>query len=170
MAMIVIVIVIVIVMYALCGDLWCAVCIVVCALRVWCGVVCIICCLGSNDGGRTVVASNEHFNALMRQAAADLHLAPHLVAGRSTATTAPSTTLWSAGDFEGHEGADKRFYLLGVCAVLCCAVLCCAVLCCAEEWWERRAVIWVDGWFLIKRLCARVCVCVCKQIMVLQIR
>lgn len=54
---------------------------------------------GSNDGAQTVHAESEPFNALMRRAAAELHLAPHAVGGK---------VLCSAGDLEGHIAQDGR--------------------------------------------------------------
>ena len=59
--------------------------------------------LGSSDAGRTVFASEEELNSLMRSAAAELHLAAHTVNG---------VEMYTAGDVEGHRGEDGRYYIL----------------------------------------------------------
>jgi hypothetical protein len=58
---------------------------------------------GSNDLGRTVHADTRAFNDFMKNCATKLHLAGHYVRDKE---------LHSAGDVEGHEGKDGRYYLL----------------------------------------------------------
>ncbi len=64
---------------------------------------------GSDNGGRSVVASSQPFNDLMRRAATDLHLASHRVGDR---LSSGGSVLYSAGDEEGHYGHDHRYYLI----------------------------------------------------------
>lgn len=59
---------------------------------------------GSDDCGDSVHNTDARVNQLMREAAEDLHLAPHLVNNRS----GPPPTLCTAGDVEGHLGSDGR--------------------------------------------------------------
>ena len=59
---------------------------------------------GSADAGTSVFNSDARASALMQQAAEDMHLAPHHVANQRGAPP----VLCSAGDVEGHIGADGR--------------------------------------------------------------
>jgi len=58
---------------------------------------------GSKDGGRNVHADDPKLNELMERAADILNIKGHDVNGK---------VLYSAGDIEGHLGADGKFYLL----------------------------------------------------------
>jgi len=63
---------------------------------------------GSRDAGRTVLASDKHFNKIMRTAGRRLNLKPHYCGMFKGETK----RLYSCADIEGHKAEDGRFYLL----------------------------------------------------------
>eukprot|EP01087_Luapelamoeba_hula_P009869 TRINITY_DN2581_c1_g2_i1.p1 TRINITY_DN2581_c1_g2~~TRINITY_DN2581_c1_g2_i1.p1 ORF type:complete len:1535 (+),score=206.50 TRINITY_DN2581_c1_g2_i1:470-4606(+) len=75
---------------------------------------------GSADSGRTVHASDEAMNALMKKAARELNLKPHWVVEKRKipANTEPHREFLAApGDIEGHLGMDGRYYVLDTARV-----------------------------------------------------
>jgi len=63
---------------------------------------------GSADAGLTVRCDHEGIRALMREAASELNLCPHVCGVDPTS----SQVLYSAADVEGHLGTDGRIYLV----------------------------------------------------------
>ena len=63
---------------------------------------------GSANSGQTIAASDAKLNGVMRQAAAVLHLKPHIVIGAD----GRGVELCAAGDCEGHRSTDGSMYLL----------------------------------------------------------
>jgi Clustered mitochondria/Translation initiation factor eIF3 subunit 135 len=66
---------------------------------------------GSDDIGEVVHSDRPAFTELMQSACEQLNLRPHLVRDRSGPAGA-TMSHYSAIDIEGHEGTDKRYYLL----------------------------------------------------------
>lgn len=64
---------------------------------------------GTSDGGGSIHASNEQFNAKMKAVAEHINLKPHTV---SSADKSYSRMLYGPADLEGHIGRDSRCYVI----------------------------------------------------------
>ena len=64
---------------------------------------------GSNDAGCTIVAADQAFDRLMKQALKKLNLRGHRVWDRRRQYY---KLLYGPGDMEGHRGEDGRYYLI----------------------------------------------------------
>ena len=63
---------------------------------------------GSNDGGNTVIKSNEKLSLLMKKAGEQLNVKGHF-GGRNENSR---EFIYGPTDIEGHIGTDKRFYVI----------------------------------------------------------
>lgn len=62
---------------------------------------------GSADGGITVHKDDGVMNEMMKKAASQLNIKPHVVGMRNQ-----TDTLYAPTDIEGHKGGDGRYYVL----------------------------------------------------------
>ncbi|PRP86402.1 hypothetical protein PROFUN_05321 [Planoprotostelium fungivorum] len=63
---------------------------------------------GSDDGGKTVHASDPKMNELMQQAGRKMNLSGHVTGSARD----PKKIIYGPGDIEGHRGHDGRYYVL----------------------------------------------------------